>query len=214
MKKIGVLRFPGANCDWDVFHALKALSYKPEWLWHKDRFHPQDFGGFVLPGGFSFGDYLRPGIIAAKSPALQDLIHACRQQKPILGICNGFQILCESGLLPGTLLGNMIPRFIDKWVSLKVLTQSSFWDLSNKKSLNLPIAHGEGRFFANSDTLKALLDNEQIWLKYDANPNGSSQDIAGLFNRTKNVVALMPHPERAIHSWMGSMDGRELLSCF
>lgn len=213
MKKIGVLQFPGANCDLDVFHALKALSYQPHWLWHKDRFNPQHFDGFVIPGGFSFGDYLRPGVLAARSPVLQDLIIASQKQKPILGICNGFQILCESGLLPGALLPNIGLRFIDKLVGLRPVASSPFWQTQDTP-IDLPIAHGEGRFFAPSETLKSMKDQEQVWLKYTNNPNGSLQDIAGIFNKTKNVAALMPHPERAIFAWMGSQDGQSILKCF
>lgn len=214
MKKIGVLRFPGANCDRDIFHALQTLSYQPEWLWHKDRFDPSHFEGFVVPGGFSFGDYLRPGVIASQSPLIPDLISASQKQKPILGICNGFQILCEAGLLPGALLPNQSGRFIDKWTVLKPVASSSVWNLKHLKNLCLPIAHGEGRFFAPPDMLKALWDRQQVWLTYHQNPNGSLDDIAGVLNQTKNVVALMPHPERALFSWMGSSDGRKLLKCF
>ena len=214
MKKIGVLRFPGANCDLDIFHSLKALSYHPHWLWHKDRFDPQHFDGFVIPGGFSFGDYLRPGILAARSLALQDLIKASQEQKPILGICNGFQILCEASLLPGALLPNISLRFVDKFVRLQFISHSSFWQVQGAQYANLPIAHGEGRFFAQPNTLKSIEDNGQIWLKYTRNPNGSLQDIAGIFNKTKNVAALMPHPERAIFAWMGSQDGQSILKCF
>ena len=214
MKKIGVLRFPGANCDLDIFQSLKTLSYSPYWLWHKDRFDPQHFDGFVIPGGFSFGDYLRPGVLAARSPVIQDLIAASQKQKPILGICNGFQILCEAGLLPGTLLPNVSLRFIDKFVGLEFISHSHFWQLQDTKCIYLPIAHGEGRFFAPYDTLKSMEDHEQIWLKYIRNPNGSLQDIAGIFNRAKNVAALMPHPERAIFTWMGSQDGQSILKCF
>ena len=211
MKKIGVLRFPGANNDWDVWRALKILSYRPCWLWHRDHFDPDDFEGFVLPGGFSFGDYLRPGVLAAKSLAIGDLIKASQKQKPILGICNGFQILCEAGLLPGVLLPNIGCRFIDRWVLLKPVSHSSIWMCG--ENLRLPIAHGEGRFFASPDTLKSLRDCGQIWLTYNDNPNGSVHDIAGIFNSTKNVAALMPHPERALLEWMGSTDGRQVLTC-
>ncbi len=217
MKKIGVLRFPGTNCDWDVFHALRTLSYQPHWLWHKDHFDPEHFDGFVVPGGFSFGDYLRPGVLAARSRAMQDLITAAKKQKPILGICNGFQILCEAKLLPGILLPNIALRFIDKWVSLETIFHSNVWQVSQsqeKPCFYLPIAHDEGRFFAPSETLKSMEDNEQIWLKYKSNPNGSLQSIAGIFNETKNIAGLMPHPERAIFSWMKTQHGTNILKCF
>ena len=141
MKKIGVLQFPGTNCDRDVFDALQTLSYKAHWLWHKDHFDPEHFDGFVVPGGFSFGDYLRPGVLAARSRAVQDLITAAKKQKPILGICNGFQILCEAKLLPGILLSNSGLRFIDKWVSLETISNSKFWKISQEKTpFHLPIA--------------------------------------------------------------------------
>ena len=217
MKKIGVLRFPGTNCDWDVFYALKTLSYQPHWLWHKDRFDPEHFDGFVVPGGFSFGDYLRPGVLAARSQAVQDLIIAAQKQKPILGICNGFQILCEAKLLPGILLPNIGLRFVDKWISLETISNSSFWQThqpQEKSFFHLPIAHDEGRFFAPDETLKSMEDNEQIWLKYKSNPNGSLQSIAGIFNKTKSIAGLMPHPERAVFSWMESQDGKKVLKCF
>ena len=215
MKKIGVLRFPGTNCDLDVFNSLKALSYQPYWLWHKDRFDPEHFDGFVVPGGFSFGDYLRPGVLAARSQAMQDLIIAAKKQKPMLGICNGFQILCEAKLLPGVLLPNVGLRFIDKWVSLETISNSNFWQIHTPKNLfHLPIAHDEGCFFTSPEILKSIEDNDQIWLKYTDNPNGSLQNIAGIFNKTKNIAGLMPHPERAIFSWMGSQDGKSILKCF
>ena len=217
MKKIGVLRFPGTNCDLDVFYSLQALSYQPHWLWHKDHFDPDQFDGFVVPGGFSFGDYLRPGVLAARSQAMRDLITANKKQKPILGICNGFQILCEAKLLPGILLPNIGLRFIDKWTSLETISNSNFWPTSpiqEKNCFDLPIAHDEGRFFAPEETLKSMEDNQQIWLKYKNNPNGAVQNIAGIFNETKNIAALMPHPERAIFSWMKSQDGKKVLKCF
>ena len=217
MKKIGVLRFPGTNCDLDVFYALQTLSYQPHWLWHKDHFDPEHFDGFVVPGGFSFGDYLRPGVLAARSQAMQDLIAAAKKQKPILGICNGFQILCEAKLLPGVLLPNRDLRFIDKWVSLETIAHSSFWQTSppqENPSFYLPIAHDEGQFFVPSETLKSMQDNEQIWLKYKSNPNGSLESIAGIFNETKNIAGLMPHPERAIFPWMDNQDGKRILKCF
>ncbi len=212
MKKIGVLRFPGTNCDFDVFRALKTLSYQPHWLWHRDRFNAQAFDGFVVPGGFSFGDYLRAGVLASMSPAIKDLVLASQKQKPILGICNGFQILCESGLLPGVLLPNIHHKFIDQWTALKPFSKTSYWTISTK--IFLPIAHKEGRYFAPVDLLKSMEDKEQIWLQYTNNPNGSVKSIAGIFNKTKNVAALMPHPERAIFSWMGCQDGRKVLQCF
>ena len=216
MKKIGVLRFPGTNCDWDIFNALKTLSYQSCWLWHKDHFNPEHFDGFVVPGGFSFGDYLRPGVLSARSQAMQDLIIAAKKQKPILGICNGFQILCEAKLLPGILLPNIGLRFIDKWVHLETISHSKFWQIQNqeKYGFDLPIAHEEGRFFASEETLKSMEDNQQIWLKYTNNPNGSLQNIAGIFNKTKNIAGLMPHPERAVFSWMKSQDGKKVLKCF
>lgn len=210
MAKIGVTRFPGTNCDQDVFEWVKAKGYEPTYLWHMDQFNIQDYEMVILPGGFSYGDYLRSGALAALSPVIKSVKEFADRGMPVLGICNGFQILCESGLLPGVLVQNQGMRFIDKWVELEVRSPV----LKQKKSvkeIKLPIAHGDGRFFASPDELKKIHDQEQVWLKYKSNPNGSLMDIAGVMNAEKNVFGLMPHPERALYDWMGGSDGWELI---
>ena len=210
MKKVGVLRFPGTNCDEDVFKAVNEVGLKAEWLWHRDRFNFKDFTAFVVPGGFSYGDYLRCGALAALSPVMEDLKSAADAGYPVLGICNGFQILCETKLLPGALVRNHKGRFIDAWVDLEVKNHSQKVAGKQKQGekLKLPIAHGEGCFTIDQDGLKKIKDKGQIWLEYKSNPNGSMDNIAGVFNEKKNVAALMPHPERAMEEWMGGKDGR------
>lgn len=208
MKSVGVLRFPGTNCDRDVFEMCEAKDYKTCYLWHLDHFSPNDFDMLVLPGGFSYGDYLRSGALSARSPVMNSVREFAKKGGPVLGICNGFQILAESGLLPGTLVRNEKMRFVDDWVNLKIENKSPFFGSEIKeKFVKLPVAHGDGRYYANSETLDQLEQNSQIWLKYENNPNGSLRNIAGVMNKEKNVAALMPHPERAIYSWMGGVDG-------
>ena len=156
-KPVGVLRFPGTNCDRDIWKALELVGQRPEWIWHGDSFHPEDYGAYILPGGFSYGDYLRSGAMAALSPVMESLKKADQQGKPILGICNGFQILCEAGMLPGTLMKNQGGRFLDQWVNLK-LQDPSAWGPQEMGSCHLmPMAHGEGRFFADEKTYGELL---------------------------------------------------------
>lgn len=210
--KIGVLRFPGTNCDQDVFDMVKELNHVPVWLWCEQEFTVDSVDAVILPGGFSYGDYLRCGALAARSLAMKSLKDFAAAGKPVLGICNGFQILCEAGLLPGVLTRNKSQKFIDKWVDLKVENPNQFFGGRLKKDqiLKIPIAHGEGNFFLPEEQ-RVKLQPHQIWLKYLDNPNGSFQDIAGISNEKGNVVALMPHPERALHLWMGSDHGRSFL---
>lgn len=213
-KPIGILRFLGTNCDRDVWQAIEAMKLEPRWLWHEDTFNPSDYSAFVVPGGFSYGDYLRCGALAAKSPVMKSLAEAAAKGAPILGICNGFQILCESRLLPGALVRNVGRRFIDKWVDLK-LVGTTKWTPAVERAgaaVRLPIAHGEGRFVMEEDDIRRLFDKGQVWWTYGENPNGSLSDIAGVCNEAKNVCGLMPHPERAMHDWMGGEDGRRIFN--
>jgi phosphoribosylformylglycinamidine synthase I len=209
-QKIGVLRFPGTNCDRDVFEAVESSGQKKaEWLWHADQFDPKAYRALFLPGGFSYGDYLRAGALAARAPVMKSVREAADRGVPILGICNGFQILCEAGLLPGVLIRNQTLRFIDDWVDLRLENQQPHFGqrLTPGARARLPIAHADGRFYAEGDQLKKLQDNGQVWWSYMKNPNGAIANIAGVMNEKKNVAALMPHPERAIFDWMGGADG-------
>lgn len=212
--KFGVVVFPGSNCDADMQYALeKELGKEVVMLWHKDS----DLSAFdlndciVLPGGFSYGDYLRCGAIARFSPMMQSVIEFANKGGKVLGVCNGFQILCESHLLPGVLLANANQQFICKNVYIKNAQQN--------EALQIPIAHGEGRYFASEEVLSDLEKNNQILFKYcssngtieeEANPNGATNNIAGICNTNRNVFGMMPHPERACSSLLGNMDGKKV----
>lgn len=206
---VGILRFPGTNCDRDVFEAVQAKGGNPQWLWHADRFDAKAYRALILPGGFSYGDYLRAGALAARSPVMESTREAAARGVPVLGICNGFQILCEAKLLPGVLIRNQGLRFIDDWVDLKLTGNHPYFGkaLAKGVSARLPIAHADGRYYVEDDELKRLQDREQIWWTYQRNPNGAIHDIAGVMNEARNVAALMPHPERAMYEWMGGTDG-------
>ena len=210
MKKVGIIRFLGTNCDWDIKKWVAAKGYLGEFLWYKNQFDINNYDFLILPGGFSHGDYLRSGALAAKTPVMKSVIEFAAKGRPVLGICNGFQILCEANLLPGVLIQNEHMQFVDKFVNLKVENSAKYFAnrLMKGNVINLPIAHGDGRYYAPPELLKKILDQEQIWLSYqDENPNGSLMSIAGVMNEGKNVYGLMPHPERAIYGWMGSPDG-------
>jgi phosphoribosylformylglycinamidine synthase I len=214
MKPVGILRFLGTNCDRDVWKAVEALDMKPEWLWYEDRFEAKDYSAYVVPGGFSYGDYLRCGALAAKAPAMASLQEAAKAGAPVLGICNGFQILCEAKLLPGVLVRNESRKFIDKWVSLKI-ENTNRWSTKTASGVRLPIAHGEGRYYVEDDHLRRMEQAGQIWCRYEnENPNGSLKDIAGVSNEQKNVCGLMPHPERAMFEWMGGADGVQIMNAW
>jgi phosphoribosylformylglycinamidine synthase I len=204
LKPVGVLRFLGTNCDADVLWALDSLKVPNRYIWWADRFDVNEYSSYVLPGGFSYGDYLRAGALAARAPAIEDLKMAVKKGSKVLGICNGFQILCEAGLLPGVLIKNISQKFQDEWVDV-------FEPRRSEHRFNLPIAHSMGRFFADKKTLNEIEASDQVWLRYSSNPNGSLNDIAGVSDHAKNVFALMPHPERAMHKWMGSNDGVKVL---
>lgn len=208
-KPVGVVRFLGTNCDRDVWEAVEAVGLEPRWLWYEDQFNVQDYSAYIVPGGFSYGDYLRCGALAAKAPVLKSLGEAAAKGAPVLGICNGFQVLCEARLLPGALVRNESRKFIDKWVTLKPEADTSW--TAESKPMRLPVAHGEGRFYIEDEELKRIEDRGQIWLRYDDNPNGSIKNIAGVANEKRNVCGLMPHPERAMHDWMGGSDGRAII---
>ncbi len=212
--KVGITRFLGTNCDEDVRKWVTNQGMKPTYLWFEDQFNPNDYDMVIIPGGFSHGDYLRCGALAARTPVMKSVREFAAKDKPILGICNGFQILCESGLLPGVLLQNQGQRFKDQWVELEVENPSPYFgkSLQASQKIKLPIAHGDGNFYAEGDILKKLQDQNQIWLTYSSqNPNGALLNIAGITNSKHNISALMPHPERALFDWMGSQDGAYFL---
>ncbi|TAF64210.1 MAG: phosphoribosylformylglycinamidine synthase subunit PurQ [Cytophagales bacterium] len=212
--KFGVIVFPGSNCDDDMVYVLNTLmGYQVRKLWHKET-DLQGCDFLILPGGFSYGDYLRSGAIARFSPIMQSVVRHAEQGGKVLGICNGFQILTEAGLLEGALLKNNNQKYICKNVFLAA-TQAD-----RLKPYAIPIAHGDGRYYADNDTLKQLQDNEQILFQYcdaegninvDANPNGSLLNIAGICSKNKNVIGMMPHPERASDPYTGNTDGKTLL---
>lgn len=210
MSKVGVVRFLGTNCDRDILQVSREVGAKADYLWYQDQFNIDDYDAVVLPGGFSYGDYLRTGALSARTPVMKSVREFAAKGKPVLGICNGFQILCESGLLPGVLMRNHMMKFIDQWEELEIKDNKNPWTqkYSLNQKINLPIAHGEGKFFAEMDSLKKIQDSGQILATYSKNPNGSSFDIAGVTNDMKNVVGLMPHPERAFYDWMGSTNGK------
>lgn len=220
--KFGVITFPGSNCDQDAYYAVRDVLKQPvEYIWHRDT----DLSGFdcvILPGGFSYGDYLRTGAVAKFSPVMNAVQEFASNGGRVIGICNGFQILCEAGLLPGALISNIGLRFICKYVNLRVENDSSdFTNLCGAgRVLRIPIAHHGGNYYADPDTLKALEDNNRVLLRYcdesgsvteSANPNGSLDNIAGIINERGNVAGMMPHPERAVEAMLGSEDGVAIL---
>jgi len=207
VSKVGIARFLGTNCDRDVWQAVQAVGLEPLWMWYQDQFDWKGLEAIVVPGGFSYGDYLRSGALASKTAVMKSVVEAAQAGVPVMGICNGFQILCEVGLLPGALVRNESLRFIDEWVDLTLTHANPYWGSSAIADCHIPIAHGDGRFFVDPDQLKEIQDNEQVWLRYKNNPNGSVSDIAGVMNKEKNVVGLMPHPERALFEWMGGSMG-------
>lgn len=209
-RKVGVLRFPGTNCDRDIWQAVELTGDKPAWLWYQDQFNPNDYDSFILPGGFSYGDYLRSGALAAHAPVMKSLKEAADKGYPVFGVCNGFQILCEAGLLPGVLTRNNHRKFLDTMVELKMENPNKRFGNTLKAGqiVKMPIAHADGNYYAPENDLKAIQDNGQIFCTYLKNPNGSAASIAGVMNKNKNVVGMMPHPERAMFEWMGSDNGK------
>jgi phosphoribosylformylglycinamidine synthase len=219
--KVGVIVFPGSNCDRDVVTVTEGLFDIPtRMVWHQET-DLSDLDLVVVPGGFSYGDYLRCGAIARFSPAIESMIEHAQAGKLVLGICNGFQILTEVGLLPGALIRNRDLHFICDRVSIKVERNDLPWtsNYTSGQIITLPIAHGEGRYYADRDTLKALEDNGQVLFRYcsptgevnqENNPNGSLDNIAGIINQQGNVLGMMPHPERAADAAIGAIDGKAL----
>lgn len=207
--KSAVIVFPGSNCDRDVFTVMQREGLNPQYVWHDDATLPDGLDLVVLPGGFSYGDYLRCGAMAARSPIMQDVIRFANKGGHVLGICNGFQILCESGLLPGTLMRNDHLKFNCKPTALRVEANESAFTAGYQKgdTITLPVAHAEGNYFADAATLKSLNDNGQIALRYVDNINGAQEHIAGITNAGKNVLGLMPHPERFADAALGGTDG-------
>lgn len=222
--KYGVVVFPGSNCDHDAMYATKDCSgAESVFLWHKDTSIPNDLDCIILPGGFSYGDYLRCGSIARFSPIMKEVIKFAEQGKYVIGICNGFQLLTEAGMLPGTLLRNSNLNFICKDVYLNVRNNSTAFTsgLSVGEIIKIPIAHGEGNYYADEDTIAVLEDNGLIAFKYsdntgtisnECNPNGSINNIAGIINKDGNVLGMMPHPERYSDQLLGGNDGMKIFS--
>ena len=204
---VGIVVFPGSNCDRDMLWALEGcLGIKTKFIWHESS-DISEVDSIVLPGGFSYGDYLRCGAVARFSPLINSLDNFIKTGRRVIGICNGFQILTESGFLPGVLTTNKSLDFICKDTELEIISSKGNWFNSSNNKINLPIAHGEGRYFCDEDTYKELSDNDLIALRYRNNPNGSSHDIAGVINKDGNILGLMPHPERACDSTLGGNDG-------
>ncbi|MDR3625379.1 MAG: phosphoribosylformylglycinamidine synthase subunit PurQ [Ignavibacteriaceae bacterium] len=221
--KFGVVVFPGSNCDHDAYYALKKImNTDVAFLWHKDR-DLQDSNVIILPGGFSYGDYLRCGAIARFSPIMNSVIEFANKGGIVIGICNGFQVLLEAGLLPGVMIKNKSLQFVCKDIYLTVKNKNTIFtgSINNEMTLKIPVAHGEGNYFADDDTLKSLQDNNQIVFQYSSkegklddefNPNGSTLNIAGIMNKTGNVLGMMPHPERVCDPVLGRTDGKMIFS--
>jgi phosphoribosylformylglycinamidine synthase subunit PurQ / glutaminase len=219
--KIAVVQFPGSNCDQDCLRALTdGLHVQAQYLWHKET-SVSGFDAVVLPGGFSYGDYLRCGAIARFSPIMRAVIRSAKEGMPVIGICNGFQILCEAGLLPGALMRNQSLRFVCQPIWVRVETEETPFtaNLKVRRTLRMPVAHGEGSYFADEATLDELESENRVVFRYtdeagkvtpESNPNGSMHNIAGVCNEARNVVGMMPHPDRAWDRKLGSEDGKLL----
>ena len=211
--KIGIITFPGSNCDHDIYRILSNnFSYQTELLWHADLIEkPYDL--LILPGGFSYGDYLRPGAISRFSKAMRSLQDHVSQGKPVIGICNGFQILCESGLLPGVLIRNTTLKHIAKNVAITTNPGNRYTHtLPADKEYIIPISHGDGNYRVDNDVLKEMKANNQIAFQYVQNPNGSVENIAGVTDKNHKVLGMMPHPERAIDPFTGGTDGNLVIN--
>lgn len=219
--KVAVLRFPGANCDQDALWSLREdIGVGAEYVWHEEH-SLSGYDAVFIPGGFTYGDYLRCGAIASRAPIMEETVRFAKAGGPVIGVCNGFQILCESGLLPGALLLNDSQKFICDYVHLKAVNTSSIWTRAVDRVLRIPVAHGEGRYVCDMDTWKTLKDEDRIAFQYctpegeitpEANPNGAAWNIAGILNKQGNVLGMMPHPERATKKILGSDDGKLILN--
>ncbi|MEH7107757.1 phosphoribosylformylglycinamidine synthase subunit PurQ [Bacillus sp. JJ1764] len=210
--RFAVIVFPGSNCDVDMYHAIKdELGEEVEYVWH-DTESLDEFDGVLLPGGFSYGDYLRTGAIARFSKVMKEVVKAAEAGKPVLGVCNGFQILLEVGLLPGAMRRNESLSFICKPVELIVENNQTMFSgaYQQGQTITVPVAHGEGNYYCDEETLAELRANDQIVFTYKHNPNGSLEDIAGIVNKKGNVLGMMPHPERAVDELLGGADGLKL----
>jgi len=222
--RFGVLVFPGSNCDHDCYHVVKhVMGQDVDFIWHKEESFRVKYDGIIIPGGFSYGDYLRTGAIASYSPVMKALKDYAKGGGMVIGICNGFQILLEAGLLPGAMLRNESLKFICKDVYVRVESEKTpFTRCCNTgQVLKLPIAHAEGNYFADADTLATLNAENQVILRYcdkdgkatpESNPNGSCENIAGICNRERNVMGLMPHPERCAEAVLGNTDGKNIFA--
>ncbi|MDG6126043.1 phosphoribosylformylglycinamidine synthase subunit PurQ [Lactococcus formosensis] len=212
--KFAVIQFPGSNCDFDLLWAIRdVMQAEAEFVWHEEN-SLSGFDGVLIPGGFSYGDYLRCGAIASFSNIMPEIKRLAAEGKPVFGTCNGFQILVEAGLLPGALIQNDSLKFVSKWQNLKVNNNSKFTTVfSEDEVISLTIAHGEGKYIADEQTLADLKENGQIVFTYvNGNPNGSALDIAGICNKEGNVLGMMPHPERAVESLLGGNDGQKMFA--
>ncbi|WP_226671669.1 phosphoribosylformylglycinamidine synthase subunit PurQ [Rossellomorea aquimaris] len=211
--KFAVIVFPGSNCDIDMYHAIKdEIGEEVDYVWH-DADNLENYDAILLPGGFSYGDYLRSGAIARFSNVMKEVVKAAEQGKPVLGVCNGFQVLLETELLPGAMRRNDSLKFICKTVPLTVENNETMFTNGYEKNdvIQIPIAHGEGNYFCDEETMITLKENNQIVFTYtDENPNGSVENIAGITNKAGNVLGMMPHPERAMDTLLGSEDGKKL----
>ena len=217
--KFGVVIFPGSNCDHDCYYVIESVIGKPvEFIWHQDT-SVRGFDAIILPGGFAYGDYLRTGALAKFSPVMRSVKEFADKGGMVIGICNGFQILCEAALLPGALLRNIGMKYVCKFLHLRTETTNTAFTntLSKGQLLHIPIGHGDGNYFADADVLKRIEDNDQVAFRYvaadgqvtrEANPNGSLNNIAGIVNEGRNVLGMMPHPDRSSESILGSSDGR------
>ena len=213
MTQTAVIVFPASNCDRDAATALKTITGRdPHMVWHQDSEIPADTRFVVVPGGFSYGDYLRSGAIAANSAVVKDLKAKADRGLPVAGFCNGFQILTEAGLLPGALMRNANQKFVCRFTGLSVVNAKTRFTkhYAQGAQINIPVAHHDGNYFADDETLKAIEGNGQVVFRYSQNPNGSRNDIAGIVNAQGNVLGMMPHPERAVDPLHGGTDGTKL----